>query len=32
MKKVIVRILVVSLVVICLCMPYWVDDFACERY
>lgn len=32
MKKVIVRILVVSLVVICLCMPYWVDDFACEQY
>ena len=32
MKKVIVGILVVSLVVICLCMPYWVDDFACEQY
>ena len=32
MKKVIFGILVVSLVVICLCMPYWVDDFACEQY
>ncbi len=32
MKKVIIWLLVLSLVVICQCVPYWVDDFACEQY
>lgn len=32
MKKLIAWGPVALAIVICLCMPYWVDDFACERY
>ncbi len=32
MKKVIIGILIASFVIMCLCIPYWVDDFACAKY
>ena len=32
MKKLIVWGSVALVIVICFCMPYWVDDFACEQY
>ena len=32
MKKLNVWSSVALAIFICLCMPYWVDDFACEQY
>ncbi|MBE7044639.1 MAG: hypothetical protein E7397_03850 [Ruminococcaceae bacterium] len=32
MKKIIIGISLAIIFVICLCVPYWVDDFACAKY
>lgn len=32
MKKLLIGISLALAIVICLCMPYWVDDFACAKY
>ena len=32
MRKLIVWVLVALAIVICLCVPYWVDDLACAKY
>ena len=32
LKKIIIWGLIALVIIICLCIPYWVDDFACEQY